>query len=230
MEFKDAHLTRQLDLIPMASLSVPVWIIGAGAIGSFVALQLSKMGMSEIHVVDYDTVSVENMSCQFYKMSSIGKFKVIALNNIIQEFTGEFLHPHAQRWDKDLPMRGIVILAVDDMKVRSEIFDACVKDFRITHVIDPRMGAETALMYVMRPQDKRDRESYANTLYSDQDAVQERCTAKSTIYTANMLSGLVVKAVKDIIVRSGTYPRITQWAIGLDEQTIFRGRSGGTPL
>jgi len=229
-EFKDAHLTRQLDIIPMSSLDTPVWIIGCGAIGSFVALQLAKMGLWDLHFVDPDTVSIENMSCQFFRHSDIGKPKVSALRELLFDFTVDFeASLHYQKWGKDLPMRGIVIAAVDDMAVRKHIFDHCTTDFRITHFIDPRMGAETALMYVMKPQERRDRETYAKTIYTDAEAIQERCTAKSTIYTANLLSGLVVKAVKDIITKSDSYPRVAQWAIGLDEQKIFRGGSGVRP-
>lgn len=230
MSFSNEHLTRQLDLIPLESLKTPIWIIGCGAIGSFVALQLAKMGLYDLHLVDPDMVSIENMSCQFFRHRDVGRPKVDALSDLLYDFAGEMIKTkfHFSKWNPVMPMKGIVIAAVDDMQVRGDIFTQCVKNFQVTHFIDPRMGAETALMYVMKPQEAKDRESYAKTLYTDQDAVQERCTAKSTIYTANLLSGLVVKAVKDIIVKAEKYPRVTQWAIALDEQKIFRANRWGS--
>jgi len=80
-------------------------------------------------------------------------------------------------------------------------------------VIDPRMGAETSLLYIMNPKEANDVKSYEKTLYSDANAVQERCTAKATIYTANLLAGQVCKGVKDLAC--GTpYTRLSQWDIG----------------
>jgi hypothetical protein len=86
------------------------------------------------------------------------------------------------------------------------------------YVIDPRMSAETALMYTMNPMNDRDDESYRNTLYTDANAVQERCTAKSTMYTVLSISGLVAKTVKDIVTGS-PYPRVTMWSIKDNQYT-----------
>lgn len=226
-EFKNAHLTRQSGLIPAAVLTQPVHIVGAGAIGSFVALSLAKMGMTDITVYDYDTVSIENMSCQGYRFKDIGVSKVRALREIIEEYTNYSVNIHDGKWaptltQYDNQMRGIVINCADSMEVRKQLFDYCVSDFRVNWFIDSRMGAESALMYVMRPQNAKDQETYRKTLYSDKDAVTEPCTAKSTIYTANMLSGLVVKSVKDLLTRS-KYPRVSLWSIKENALQVFSG-------
>lgn len=226
MEFQNAHLTRHIDIIHPDKLKEPIHIIGAGAIGSFTALMLAKMGATDITVWDDDTVSIENMSCQFYRFKDIGIAKTLALQNIILDFTGVKIKPIAMRWSSEVVQetRGLVISAVDSMDVRRELFNYCSNDYRIRWFLDSRMGAETALLYVMRPSNSQDRTSYANSLYEEKNAVQERCTAKSTVYTANMLSGHLVKAVKDILV-SEEYPRITQWHIGMNEMQVYRGKT-----
>lgn len=224
MEFINAHLTRHIDIIHPDQLKTPIHIIGAGAIGSFTALMLAKMGAQDITVWDHDVVSIENMSCQFYRFKDIGINKAIALQNIVLSFTDVKINAIAQRWTKDTPQdtRGLVIAAADSMDTRRELFEYCSNDYRIQWFIDSRMGAETALLYCMRPSLPVDRTSYANSFYSDKDAVQEKCTAKSTIYTANMLSGHLVKTVKDVLTGS-EYPRITQWSIKHNEMQCFRG-------
>ena len=78
------HLTRQLDLIPLNVLNKPVTIIGCGAIGSFLGLQLAKMGMTNLTFFDHDTVSIENMSNQFYPRSAIGQNKASALYDMLE--------------------------------------------------------------------------------------------------------------------------------------------------
>lgn len=219
-----SHLTRQLDIIPLNTLKMPIHIVGAGAIGSFTALMLAKMGMEDITVYDNDMVSIENMNNQFYRFSDIGKPKVTALAELVNDFTGVRIKPFNGRWEKEKPseLRGIVISAADSMQVRKDLFEHCMADFRINWFLDSRMGSESALMYVMNPQRERDQVSYLKTTYSDADAAQERCTAKSTIYTANMLSGHVVKAVKDLITK-GSYARVTMWSIANNQQQCHPG-------
>ena len=110
------------------------------------------------------------------------------------------------------------------MAARKGIWDAHVKKAMATqYIIDPRMGAETALLYVMSPMNSKDIESYEKTLYTDDNAVQERCTAKSTIYTANLLAGLVCKAVKDIVT-DNPFTRTTQWDIGKNQLMSWNNR------
>jgi molybdopterin/thiamine biosynthesis adenylyltransferase len=214
------HLTRQIDLIPMQSLTQKVTIIGAGAIGSWVALALAKMGMMEIEVWDDDTVTVENMNCQFYRFCDIGEKKADSIKRMVRDFTGVTINSKAERYEGQR-LSGVVISAVDSMAVRKLIWDSNKDNGMVKFIVDPRMGAETALLYCMDPCDEKDIESYEKTLFSDDDSVQERCTAKSTIYTANMLSGLVAKTVKDLIT-NGKYPRTTQWYI---DKNVFNSWS-----
>lgn len=205
------HLVRQADIIPTEKQGVGITIVGAGAIGSFAALALVKSGFENIDVWDFDEVSIENMSCQGYRKSDIGKKKVDALKEIIKMYTDVEINVAAKAWVPSFDENRIVVVAVDSMKARQDIFDAIrEKCFNVAYIIDPRMGAEVAALYCMNPH--QESESYKKTLYSDKDAVQERCTAKATNYTANMLAGLVVKTIKNLALDQ-PYPRITQWNI-----------------
>lgn len=213
---KPIFLTRQMDLIPTSVLGQQITLIGAGAIGGWTALALAKMGFGNLTVMDFDTVDEENMNSQFYRPRDIGKKKVEALHDLVQDFTGISISAVADKYTAKR-FNGIVIAAVDSMEVRSAIWEAH-KDSPFTKlVIDPRMGAESALLYAMNPNNEKDKTSYEKTLYSDNDAVRERCTAKATIYTANLLAGLVSKTVKDYCTSEAkAYPRITQWDIALN--------------
>ncbi|MNJ94833.1 thiamine biosynthesis protein ThiF [compost metagenome] len=210
---KYSHLTRQLDVLPVDRLNHPIHIIGVGAIGSLVALNLAKMGLTNQVVYDFDTVSVENMSCQFYRHKDIGKSKVHALHELIKDFTNEEIIPVESRWTPD-PSRisGTVVIAVDDMEARKSISEDLRSHINVSHFIDTRMGLEDAALYVMNPHDEKDRETYGKTLYSNQEAVQERCTAKATIYTASMLAGFAAKAVKNLVCGEA-YPRVSLWSV-----------------
>jgi molybdopterin/thiamine biosynthesis adenylyltransferase len=209
-----------MDLIPIDCLDTKITVIGAGAIGSFVTLSLAKMGFKDITVFDDDTVSIENMSCSLYRPSDVGKPKAIALASIVDEFTKTKIEPINKKYTGGV-FRGIVIAAVDSMKAREEVWLNHVDNAPHTlAIIDPRMGAETALMYVVNPMNKAESASYGSTLYADSNAVQEPCTAKATIYTANLLSGFVVKAAKNV-AKGEPYPKVGMWSINKNQLVVW---------
>lgn len=209
------HLTRQMEIIDTDKLTMPVTIIGCGAIGSFLGLQLAKMGMTRITAYDHDVVSIENMSNQFFRFKDIGKNKAHALDHLIYDFTGVQITSVADKFGPDYvsTRSGIIVVAVDSMEARRMVYESIKeKNFDVKYIIDPRMSAEHFTMYVIDPHSTKDQESYEKTLHSDSEGVQERCTAKSTVYTASLGAGLVTKAVKNIIMRQ-PYPRVTLWSI-----------------
>lgn len=208
---KSEFLTRQRDIIPTEVLDQSITIIGAGAIGGWTTLALAKMGFSDISVWDFDEVDTVNMNAQLYRYKDIGKPKVFALKEIVEDFTGVQITANNRPYEAGR-FSGFVIAAVDSMKVRKLIWDQH-KGWPLTRcLIDPRMGAESALLFSVRPASIDDVTSYEKSFYSDEDAVQERCTAKATIYTANLLSGLVCKAVKDELVSERPL-KSAQWDI-----------------
>lgn len=206
------HLTRQSDLIPIEKLNAKIVIIGAGAIGGWTALSLAKMGFQDITVWDYDIVEIENMNSQLYRFRDIGNSKVGSLSNIIEDFTNNSVNFYNEKYTGELLSGTIVISAVDSMEVRKLIWDRNKKTGLVNYIIDPRMGAETGLLYVMNPNDDKDITSYEKTLYTDDNAVSEPCTRKSTQYCALALSGLVCAQVKSLVI-GDKYSRITQWNI-----------------
>lgn len=217
--FDNNHLVRQAEIIPVDKQDIGITIIGAGAIGSFAALALVKSGFNKIRVYDFDDVSIENMSCQGYRRKDIGKPKVEALKEIIYDFTEVEIEIVNDIWEPNYNENPIVITAVDSMEARTEIFNEIrAKCYNVQFIIDPRMSAEQAMMICMSPFNEP--ESYEKTLYTDENAVQERCTAKATNYTSNMLAGLVVKCVKNLALGQ-SYPRFVSWNIAENSMDAF---------
>lgn len=219
------HLTRQLDIIPLNALDEKITVIGAGAIGSWVVLSLAKMGFHDITVYDHDHVDTVNLNSQFYPLSSVGNPKVATLHDLVRMFTGVEITGKHEKYETGM-FPGIVISAVDSMEVRKTIWQNHAKKSPFTKlVVDPRMGAEEALLYAMNPMDEHDNIAYAKALYSDADSVHERCTAKATIYTANLLAGLVVKAVKDCVTKEAEPLRTAIWNIKANQLECFNRKA-----
>lgn len=218
MEIVNQHLTRQMDIIPVHTLAIPVNVIGCGAIGSFTVLALAKMGVTNIQVWDDDEVSVENMSNQFFRFKDIGTNKALALAQLVDDFTGVKIKAHPYRFEPNVAgLQGVVVSAVDSMAARAMIHRTLtVACPGVRLLVDPRMSAELYLQFTCSP--KRDA-WYTKTLYSDTEAVAERCTAKATVYTATLAAGMVVKTIKNFITGED-YPKDISWNIKASENPM----------
>lgn len=219
----DSFFLRHKDILPPELHTRDITIIGAGAVGGWTALALAKMGFSALTVYDYDDVAEENVGCQLYGPDHVGGEKVHVLQTLIHTLTGTHINCKYEKWEGQR-LQGIVIAAVDSMAVRKQVWEACKKQaLGIVYYIDPRMGAEQAALYVMEPGNAADVKTYEKTLYSDDEAMFEPCTAKATSYTAMLLGGAICKATKDVVIRTASdrtggqplpdYARITQWNI-----------------
>jgi len=114
-------------------------------------------------------------------------------------------------------------MCVDSMKVRRLAWENHKEvAFSTKLIIDARMGAEVALAYAMKPVNEKDIISYEKTLYSDEDAEEERCTAKATVYCVLAISSHIVKIVKDFTVHpEQKYTRVCQWSIKENKQECY---------
>ena len=173
---------RQLDILDPKLMSVPVVVIGAGATGSFAALSLAKMGVRNITVYDLDTVEEHNLPNQFYRQCDIGKPKVIALQEIIEQFEGIQITVKNEKY-RGQRLDGVVITCVDSMDARLNIWKFVMNNSDVQLYIDSRMGAEVMRVYTVNPMDIYQCRAYEENLYPSSEALQERCTAKTIMYT-----------------------------------------------
>lgn len=216
MNLTKEHLTRQMDIIPLDCLKRQITVVGAGAVGSFTVLALAKMGFENITVYDFDNIEIENLNSQFYRFKDVGKPKVEALKEIVKDFSDIDIKVYNEKYD-DKIFSDIVVCAVDNMKTRERLMENHQKKGVFTNfVIDPRMAIEYAYIQCIKPMDPDDYRSYKKTLFSDEDGVRERCTGKSTIYTAQLMGATIAKIIKDIATSNDFIKRIS-WDIGRNE-------------
>ena len=190
----EAGFVRQRDILPWEKLQAArITVIGAGAVGSFTALSLVKMGVGAVEVYDFDTVSVENLGPQWFRVCDLGRPKVEALADQLAAFGGNVI-PHAERFLAQ-PVSGIVICTVDSMDARIALWRHLRKCRRVELYLDARMGAEVGKVFAIRPQDPEDCRVYQAELYPSTEALRAPCTARSTIYCASGLSAFLAATV-----------------------------------
>lgn len=103
-----------------------VAIIGSGGLGSSLAFALGASGIGEIHMVDFDTVSLHNIHRQIaFKMGDEGKYKAEVSAALIEERCPYVkAYPHVCRFEefaqKNLEM-DLIIDATDNLPSRGEI-------------------------------------------------------------------------------------------------------------
>ena len=184
------RFVRQQDLVPAEKLQeLQVTIIGVGAIGRQVALQLAAMGVRKLQLVDHDLVNATNITTQGYWASDMGLPKVCALRTAVGLLDAQIeVDAEEQKYRPQLDVGGVVFCCVDSIATRAAIWRSLAG--RVQCWADGRMMGET--IRVLIAADDVGRDHYPKTLFSEQEAQPGRCTARSTIYTANIASALMV--------------------------------------
>ncbi|WP_417381082.1 HesA/MoeB/ThiF family protein [Gimesia sp.] len=182
---------RQSDLIPAERLSqLTATVIGVGAIGRQVALQLAAIGTPQIQLIDFDTVESTNITTQGYRAQDLGQSKVDATARAIQELDESIrVTTHSDRFRATNPIGEAAFCCVDSISARAAIWRSAGKQCRFW--CDGRMQGE--IMRVLTASDPLSFKQYADTLFPQQEAQQGRCTAHGTIYTANIAAGLMLQ-------------------------------------
>lgn len=186
-KFPDRDL-RQRALVPPERLAeCRATVVGVGAIGRQVALQLAAIGIPQLQLIDHDTVEPVNLACQGFLEDDLGRAKVEATADLCHQINPMLdLETAVQRFRRSMEIGNVLFCCVDSIETRKLIWDA-VKS-RVQFFADGRMSAET--IRVLAACDSRSREHYPTTLFAAGEAHPEPCTAKSTIYTANIAAGL----------------------------------------
>ena len=184
------RFVRQRDLIPGQVLSQsPVTIIGVGAIGRQVALQLAALGIPQLHLIDFDSVEDHNVTTQGYLERDIGQSKVSATGQAIASIDQSIEVTQTQdRFRVRQSINDVVFCCVDSISSRSAIWNQLRN--RTEFWTDGRMLGE--VMRILTAHDDSSRDAYKATLFEQSEAQSGSCTARSTIYAANIAAAMMV--------------------------------------
>lgn len=186
----EERYSRQKDIVPAERIAAcRATVIGVGAIGRQAALQLTAIGVPSLQLVDFDLVEVSNLASQGYHEENLGQLKVEATASLCRKLNSSVdIDIKAERFRRSMEIGNAVFCCVDSIDVRRLIWDA-VKD-KVTFFCDARMSAE--VLRVLTICDSASRQHYPTTLFRTEEAFTGPCTAKTTIYCANIAAGLMV--------------------------------------
>ncbi len=207
--------SRQEGIVSQAQLdSVSLTMVGAGGIGSWSALALTKMGCKHLYVIDFDTIEEANLGSQLYTIGDIGRTKVEALIEYTRLFTDTPIDGMITRIaniflptiQNDSTNMDIIISAVDSMEVRKDMFtrlilyrDLCLEENRRkTYFIDGRMAGNEINLYCIDLDDAEAVAFYKTMLFDDREARNIPCSERAVVYNTFMVGGLIADHVAHI--------------------------------
>lgn len=184
----DAHANRferQADLVPQDRLAeMTATVIGVGAIGRQVALQLAAIGVRKLQLIDFDRVELTNVTTQGYLgRIDLGLPKVLATERAVHQIDPCVVVTSIP--DRFRPKHDIgeaVFCCVDSIGARAAIWRSVQKSCLFW--ADGRMLGE--VIRVLAASDEAGRQQYGTTLFPENEAQAGRCTARSTIYAASI--------------------------------------------
>ena len=181
---------RQDDLVPRDRLAdIKATVIGVGAIGRQVVLQLAAIGVSRLQLVDFDQVDLTNVTTQGYWAADVGQPKVEATLAAIRQLDSAIIAETVQdRYRPRMEIGEAVFCCVDSIATRSAIWRSA--GTRCRFWADGRMLGE--VLRVLAVTESIGRDHYPTTLFAQSEAQPGRCTARSTIYAASIAAGLMV--------------------------------------
>lgn len=119
-------LSKSYEFFKPEDINCRVHIIGCGSVGSTVAENLARFGITKITLYDFDIVEPHNVANQMFSHSDIGKPKVVAVAENLMS-----INPDCK---KDLViigegyvnqnLSGYVFLCVDSVELRQKIVKA----------------------------------------------------------------------------------------------------------
>lgn len=181
---------RQAELVPLDRLkTLAVTVIGVGAIGRQLALQLAALGVAKLQLIDFDRVEAINVTTQGYLESDIGQTKVAATGCALHQIDPVLeLDLLEDRYRPQLSVGEAIFCCVDSITARAAIWRSAGP--RCHFWSDGRMLGE--VIRVLTVAGEQGRDFYPTTLFSELDGHSGSCTARGAIYTAAIAAGLML--------------------------------------
>ena len=160
------NLSKSYEFFQPDRLSERIHIIGCGSVGSVVAENLARFGITRMMLYDFDTVEPRNLANQMFTQNDVGRLKVEALADMLHRINPEIdndlvLVPKGYTGQK---LSGYVFLCVDNIDLRREIATANKSNAFIKGMFDFRTGLTDAQHYAADWKDMKMVQGFLNSM------------------------------------------------------------------
>ena len=205
------NLSKSYEFFQPDKLTSRVHIIGCGSVGSTVAENLARCGVTKMTLWDFDKVEAHNIVNQMFTATDIGQPKVEALRRILVDINPEIeddlvLKPNG--WQGQL-VSGYVFLAVDSIDLRRQFVEAHMDSPNIEAVFDIRTGLTDAQHFAADWHDIPSRQRLLSTMQFTHDEAKDETPVSAcgvTLGVATTVRLVSAYAVNNFInfIKTGT--------------------------
>lgn len=169
------NLSKSYEFFQPDKLTSRVHIIGCGSVGSTVAENLARCGVTRMTLWDFDKVEAHNIVNQMFTSTDIGHPKVEALKRILVDINPEIeddlvLKPNG--WQGQL-VSGYVFLAVDSIDLRRRFVEEHMDSPNVEAVFDIRTGLTDAQHFAADWHDIPSRQRLLSTMQFTHDEARD---------------------------------------------------------
>lgn len=178
----EVSFLRHSGFVGPSVLSQTIVLIGAGAVGSNLALTAAKMGYTKFILFDQDIVEEHNLPNQAFFPKHVSMLKVEALKQILEEFNPQCVvetYPiffessaHAE------VLKDFVVIATDNMKSRKDITAACELNINVLQLIEARLAFDYGEIHLINPLSIDEFENFSNTIVDDSKVPEGPCNLR----------------------------------------------------
>ena len=169
-------LSKSYDFFQPDKDDTRIHIIGCGSVGSTIAENLARCGVTKMTLWDFDKVEPHNLANQMFRQQDIGKLKVDALKDILFDINPEIkdtVETQPEGWNGKL-LSGYVFLAVDNIELRRKIVEKHMNQQFIKAMFDVRTLLTGAQHYAAAWDDFKMKQNFLESLqFSHEEASAE---------------------------------------------------------
>ena len=173
---KAIDLSKIYEFFQPETVKQRIHIIGCGSVGSTLAENLARCGLTQFSLYDFDVVEEHNIVNQMFRQQDVNKPKVEALRDILLEINPEIertLELHPKGWQGEM-LSGYVFLAVDSIEIRKKFVEQHMMNPFIKAVFDIRTGLTDAQHYAADWKNYDMKQNLLNTMdFTDEEAEAE---------------------------------------------------------
>lgn len=190
-----------------------IHIIGCGSVGSTIAENLARCGVTKMTLWDFDKVESHNIVNQMFRQQDVGKLKVEALKEILTDINPDIKDSIELKPDgwQGKTLSGYVFLAVDSIELRREIVEKHMDNPYIKAMFDVRTMLTGAQHYAASWDNFKSKQNFLKSMqFSHDEAVEETPVSAcgvtlGIVTTVRLISGLCVNNYIRFVKREGLW-------------------------
>lgn len=194
------NLSKSYEFFQPDNDTARIHIVGCGSVGSTIAENLARCGITKMTLWDFDKVEPHNIVNQMFTNEHVGMNKAEALRSIIKDINpeaGDELEIKPDGWKGKL-LSGYIFLAVDDIDLRREIVELHFDSPNVKAIFDVRTMLTGAQHYAADWKNYKMKQDLLGSMqFSHEEAADETPVSAcgvtlGIVTTVRLISGLAV--------------------------------------